>query len=387
MIYISGFVVLLEFFIFFRALVQWSFGRRLLKRENRLAFGLLEIPIAERRVDDYIETKRATDSLLYKRWVSINDLAENSQASPIDQSFLDDELEARLDHLVGPLRAKTGVAVLVGLAGTLVGLSMGVQNLKNALPPPGRNLDLGKFTSDMGDTLSGFGAAFYSALAGVVAAILVALLAANLQQVCEEFALFFRSFSRTSLLRSLATSEGQLTFAEQLRVLAETLRDVERRLPAENTLEDTIANLTDLNNQLAQSAQRTIDAYERSVHALTESNTITQSIQGLRIVLEEHAQRTEEMIGHALGTIEQATRKQIDMCQEFIRLALDSPMEVAGARLFVSDRPELEKMQRLLESRLDRVEHGIRQTNTKLEKVAGGNGVFKRVFGRWKRAK
>lgn len=376
-------VFVAEAVIFLLAFGQWASLSQWLSKERALSSGMKDLA-ADGDPNKFFEEHDASGSILFRRWSALSDLAYCTQNIPVDQSFLDDEVEAGFDIPLSALRSKAGIAVLIGLAGTLTGLSFGVQNLQMALPKPGQTLNIGEFSDKMGATISGFGSAFYSALAGVVVAVLIGLLAAHMQAATAAFALHFRTFSRTTLLRRFFEDPQQTLFGKQLQQLAQAVRGLNQRLPSAEALTQSVDNLNSLNATLMQSATNVTQAYDRSISKLDKPNTISQGLDRLEVLLKEHTERTERIISESFESIEASARIQTQMAEELLRLVLDAPMEVASSRLVVSDRQEFQKLQSLLESKLDRVERSVNHTATRVDEVASYNFI-KRVRGWFRR--
>jgi hypothetical protein len=136
--WIVGIVIALQAYLIVSALGTWATVRGILANEA-IVLERLANPkeTSDEAPEAFFEKRGIKGSLLHSRWIAVNELVEFTGNTPIDQSFLDEETESEFDDAIAPLRAKAGIAVLIGLGGTLTGLTVGVQNLQRALPQPG----------------------------------------------------------------------------------------------------------------------------------------------------------------------------------------------------------------------------------------------------------
>ncbi len=171
---------------------------------------------------------------------------------------------------------------------------------------------------------------------------------------------------------------------EQLNIFAESLKSLTRRLPELHSVQETLEKVQDASSSLEHSTTAVIGAYERSIQALERPNTISEGLFRLEVLLKEHTQRTETIIQKALGAVEQAAKKQSEMSEEVARLIVDAPMEVASARLVVTDRPEFQRMQHILEQRMDRMDHSVRETKATVDKFTERGNMITRLIKRLK---
>lgn len=253
------------------------------------------------------------NSIIVKR---IEDLLKVRYVGELTYESLKDHLYTEEMEKTGFSRYLASIFILLGLIGTVLGLSQSVINLEPLLSKLKNVTDLAEVSNAIAQTLSGMKIAFSATIAGIAATVLLTFLNFLFGRYSTSFLNKFENFTTLYLIPYFlvpTTEEASIRFADTISKGAEALdRSTNPLLEVSKNLDGSMNKVDNLLKTLTQIGNK----YDQAVDKLT---TAQKELIDTQQKTEDGLEKTSSKYDDTLKKFQEGTLKLIDGTNESIK--------------------------------------------------------------------
>ncbi|WP_449244663.1 hypothetical protein [Desulfobacca acetoxidans] len=231
----------------------------------------------------------------------------------------------------GLTRYLTGIFILLGLAGTVLGLSQSVIHMQPVLTKLNNVADLNAVCLSISKTLAGMRTAFSATIAGLLATVFLSFCNFIYGQFATRFVTELEDFTNIHLIPYFlvpTTEEAAIKFADTMSKSAQALNNSANPLA---TVSERLDTSTKTIENFSQTMARLGDKYDTAISKLAEVQQellqqqkearaeSANSIKKLEKTLEAFQQQATQLVASHDGALRQVSETLVTETKEYIR--------------------------------------------------------------------